>query len=294
MAEPDELFTLKNQLWVGNYANVLSESALLNHLSESLRNERDVYVYRAHLALGNVSLVLQSIPDAGTQTPIALSAVRLWATYLSGHHDDKELLDLTLREWLQDPLSGENPHLLLLAGQMYALENKLSDALSTLLRGGSLEHLLYVVHLYLQMHRLDLATKTVEDMQRIEEDSTLTQLAHAWCLTLQGGDKADEATLHFQELADRFGATPLLLNGAAAGFMALANYDEAERLLLDAVQKDPGNEDTLVNLIAVSAHLNKPTQQYIGQLQQVAPSSAWLKNYVLLDQSFLEMAAGFA
>uniref|UniRef100_A0AAV1TKI9 Coatomer subunit epsilon n=1 Tax=Peronospora matthiolae TaxID=2874970 RepID=A0AAV1TKI9_9STRA len=293
MAEPDELFTLKNQLWVGNYANVLSEGTLLNHLSQSLRNERDVYVYRAHLALGNVSLVLQSIPDPGSETPIGLNAVKLWAMYLSGHQD-KEMLDLTLKTWLEDPRSGENPHLLLLAGQIYALENKLSDALSTLLRGGSLEHLLYVVHLYLQMHRLDLATKTVEEMQRIEEDSTLTQLAQAWCLTLQGGDKADEATLHFQELADRFGSTSLLLNGAATAFMALSNYVEAERLLLEAVAKEPGNEDTLINLIAVSAHLNKSTQQYIVQLQQVAPASAWLKNYVLLDESFSEMAAVFA
>ncbi|KAE9342157.1 hypothetical protein PF008_g10291 [Phytophthora fragariae] len=292
MAEPDELFTLKNQLWVGNYQNALSEGTMLNHLGESLCHERDVYVYRAQLALGNFPLVLQSIPDAGN-TPIALSAVKLWATYLSGQ-GDREMIDLTLKEWLADPTSGENAHLLLVAGQIYAREGKLSDALSALTRGGSLEHMLYIVHLYLQMDRLDLANKTVQDMKRIEEDSTLTQLAQAWCLTLQSGDKPDEATLHFQELADRFGSTPLLLNGAAAAFMALKNHVEAERLLLEAIQKDPGNEDTLINLIAVSAHLNKPTHQYIMQLQQVAPSSSWLENYVMLDRGFSEMAATFA
>ncbi|CAI5743788.1 unnamed protein product [Peronospora destructor] len=292
MAEPDELFTLKNQLWVGNYQNVLSEGATLNHFGEALTNERDVYVYRAHLALGNFSLVLQSIPDTGN-TPIALSAVKLWATYLSGQ-GDKEMIDLTLKEWLIDPMSAENAHLLLIAGQIYTRNGKLSDALSALTRGGSLEHMLYIVHLYLKMDRLDLAKKTAHEMKHIEEDSTLTQLAQAWCLTLKGGDKADEATLHFQELADRFGSTPLLLNGAAAAFMALKNYVEAERLLLESLQKDPGNEDTLINLIAVNAHLNKPTQQYIVQLQQVAPSSSWLDNYVLLDQGFSEMAATFA
>ncbi|CAH0473877.1 unnamed protein product [Peronospora belbahrii] len=292
MTEPDDLFTLKNQLWVGNYPNVLSEGLTLNHLSEALRNERDVYVYRAHLALGHVSLVLQSISDTGN-TSIALSAIKLWATFLSGQ-SDKEMIDLTLKEWLADPVSGENAHLLLVAGQIYTRNGKLSDALSAFTRGGSLEHMLYIVHLYLQMDRLDLAQKTAQEMKRIEEDSTLTQLAHAWCLTLQGGDKADEATLHFQELADRFGSTPLLLNGAAVAFMALQNYGEAERLLLEAIQKDPGNEDTLINLIAVNAHLNKPTQQYIMQLQQVAPSSSWLDNYVLLDQGFSEMAATFA
>ncbi|CAI5728852.1 hypothetical protein KXD40_008482 [Peronospora effusa] len=292
MAEPDELFTLKNQLWVGNYQNVLSEGATLNHINEALKNERDVYVYRAHLALGNFSLVLQSIPDTGN-TPIALSAVKLWATYLSGQ-GDKEMIDLTLKEWLTDPMSAENGHLLLIAGQIYTRNGKLSDALSALTRGGSLEHMLYIVHLYLQMDRLDLAQKTAHEMKHIEEDSTLTQLAQAWCLTLNGGDKADEATLHFQELADKFGSTPLLLNGAAVAFMALKNYVEAERLLLESLQKDPGNEDTLINLIVVNTHLNKSTQQYIVQLQQVAPSSSWLDNYVMLDKGFSEMAATFA
>lgn len=292
MAEPDELFTLKNQLWVGNYQNAISEGGMLSHLRESLRHERDVYVYRAHLALGNFPLVLQSIPDAGG-VPIALSAVKLWASYLA-QQVDREMVELTLKEWLADPTSGENPHLLLVAGQIFAREGKLSDALSALTRGGSLEHMLYIVHLYLQMDRLDLAQKQVQEMRRIEEDSTLTQLAQAWCLALRGGDKADEAALHFQELADRFGATPLLLNGSAVAFMALKNFVEAERLLLEAVQKDPANEDTLINLIAVSAHLGKPSQQYIVQLQQVAPASKWLENYVLLDQGFSQTAATFA
>ncbi|GMF64826.1 unnamed protein product [Phytophthora lilii] len=288
--EPDDLFTLKNQLWVGNYQNALSEGAMLTHLGEAQRRERDVYVLRAQLALGQAAQVLQQVPE---DAPAALSAVRLWATYVSGA-GERELLLLTLREWLADAASGQDATLLLVAGLIYAQEGKLSDALSALTRGGGLEHLLHVTRLYLQMERPDLAQKTVADMRRLEEDSTLTQLAHAWTLTAQGGDKADEATLHFQELADRFGATPLLLNGAAAAFMALRNFAEAERLLLEALAKDPQSEDTLVNLIAASAHLNKPTHQYIAQLQQVAPSSAWLENYVLLDRGFSDMAATFA
>lgn len=292
MAEPDELFTLKNQLWIGNYQNAISEGGMLNHLRESLRNERDVYVYRAYLGLGNYELVLQSIPDGGN-TPIALSAVKLLATYLSGR-GDKEMIELTVKEWLADPASAENPHLLLIAGMIFAREGKLSDALSAFTKGGSLEHLLYIVHLYLQMDRIDLAQKQVQEMRKIEEDSTVTQLAQAWVMTLRGGDRADEATLHFQELADRFGATPLLLNGAAAAYMAMKNFVEAERLLLEALQKDQANEETLTNLIASSIHLNKPYHQYIAQLQQVAPANAWLANYARLDQDFSLTAANFS
>uniref|UniRef100_K3WBX5 Coatomer subunit epsilon n=1 Tax=Globisporangium ultimum (strain ATCC 200006 / CBS 805.95 / DAOM BR144) TaxID=431595 RepID=K3WBX5_GLOUD len=292
MAEPDDLFTLKNQLWVGNFQNAISEGTMLNHVRDALRHDRDAYVFRAHLGLGNYQHVLQSIPDASS-TPITLSAVKLLATYLSGQGDN-EMVELTLKEWLADPVSGENPHLLLVAGMIFSRSGKYSDALSALTKGGSLEHMLYIVHLYLQMDRVDLAQKQTQEMRKIEEDSTLTQLAQAWCLTLRGGEKADEATLHFQELADRFGATPLLLNGAAVAFMALKNYIEAERLLAEALQKDVANEDTLINLVTVSTHLNKPYQQYLAQLEQVAPQNAWLANYIRLDQEFALTAANFA
>ncbi|TDH70087.1 hypothetical protein CCR75_000836 [Bremia lactucae] len=291
MAEPDELFMLKNQLWVGNYQNVISEGSMLNHMNQTLRNERDVYVYRAHVALGNTSFVLQSIPDTGN-VPIALSAVKLWATYLSGQIDP-EMMALTLKEWLADPTSSDNGHLLLLAGQIFAREGKFSDALTAWTRGNSLEHMLYMVHLYLEINRADFARTTVATMKSLEEDSTLTQLAQAWCLTLQGRDKADEATLHFQELADRFGSTSLLLNGTAVAFMAMENYVEAERLLLDALAKEPSKEDTLVNLIAVSAHLQKPLEAYLCQLQQVAPLNVWLQKYELLEHEFARMASTF-
>ncbi|KAJ0399564.1 hypothetical protein ATCC90586_009761 [Pythium insidiosum] len=291
MAEPDELFTLKNQLWVGNYQNALSEGNMLQHVRDALRHERDVYLLRAQLGLGQHAQVLQSIPDGGN-TPIALSAVKLLATYL--HHGDREMIELTLKEWLADPRSAENPHLLLVAGMIFSREGKLSDALSVLTKGNTLEHMLYIVQLYLQMDRADLAAKQVQEMRRIEEDSTLTQLAQAWVLTLKGGDKADEATLHFQELMDRFGATPLLLNGAAAAFMAMRNYVEAERLLLEALQKDQRNEDTLVNLVAVSAHLHKPYEQYAVQLQQVAPANAWLAHFIKIDHEFAATAASFS
>lgn len=292
MAEPDDLFTLKNQLWVGNYQNAIAEGGMLSHLRDSLRSERDFYVFRAHLGLGNFAHVLSSIPEGGA-TPIALSAVKLLAAVLSGS-GDAEMVELTLKEWLADPVSGENAQLLLVAGMVFARAGKFSDALSALTKGGSLEHMLYIVHVYLQMDRSDLAQKQVQEMRKIEEDSTLTQLAQAWCLTLRGGDKADEATLHFQELADRFGSTPMLLNGAAVAFMALKNFVEAERLLAEALQKDVANEDTLVNLVAVSAHLNKPYQQYLAQLEQVAPTNPWLANFIRLDQEFSQTAANFA
>nr|CCA19717.1 coatomer subunit epsilon putative [Albugo laibachii Nc14] len=291
MAEPDELFTLKNQFWVGNYRNAISEASMLTHLDGAMKIERDVYVYRAYLGLSEYDHVLESISD-NPNTPIALSAVKLLAMYCTG--GDKEIVILTLKEWLSEGNSSENPYLLLIAGIIYMQEGKLSDALSALHRGNSLEHMLCVFQLYARVNRLDLALKTVQDMKQIEEDSTCTQLAQAWYWVLKGGESADEAALLFQELTDRFGKTCLLLNGGAVAFMALRNYVEAERLLLEAYSKESHNQDTLTNLIVVSTHLKKSHTQYIGELQKVAPINAWLSNLSRMEQEYLTAASSFA
>ncbi|OQR93950.1 coatomer subunit epsilon [Thraustotheca clavata] len=286
MSEPDELFTLKNQLWVGNYRSAIQEGTLLNHIPEAQKAERDAYVLRAQLGLRNYSGVLAAIPDDASS---ALNAIKLYATYLNG--GDAEIALLTLREWLSN---NENGQLLLIAGLIFMQEHKFSDALSALMRGRTLEHSMYVVLLYLKMDRIDLAEKHVQDMKRIDEDATCTQLAKAWTMVAKGGAACDEAALHFQELGDRFGASPLLLNGAAAAYMGLLNFTEAERLLHEALAKDPTYEDTFVNLIAVSQHLKKDITQYIAQLQQLNPKNEWLEGYKRLDSAFSRMAESYS
>ncbi|RHY45804.1 hypothetical protein DYB30_008984 [Aphanomyces astaci] len=291
MSEPDDLFTLKNQFWVGNYRNAIQEATVLNHVSEATKLDRDIYVHRSHLGLRNYAAVLSAIPD--DVASISLNAIKLYATYLNG--GDAEITLLTVREWLGSQHS-ENPHLLLVAGLIFMREHKFSDALSAFLKGKTLEHSMYAVLIYLKMDRVDLAEKQVGDMKRIDEDATTTQLALAWTLVARGGNACDEAALHFQELGDRFGASAWLLNGSAAAFMGLANFAEADRLLLEAVSKDPTFEDTYVNLIATAQHLKKgqeTIQQYLAQLQQVAPTNAWLESYLRLESGFNRLAATY-
>ncbi|KAF0695823.1 Aste57867_13343 [Aphanomyces stellatus] len=292
MSEPDELFTLKNQFWVGNYRNAIQEATVLNHVSDATKLDRDIYVFRSQLGLRNYAAVLSAIPDGAPS--ISLSAIKLYATYLNG--GDAEITLLTVREWLSSN-NSENPHLLLVAGLIFMQEHKLSDALSAFLKGKSLEHSMYAALIYLKMDRIDLAEKQVNDMKRIDEDATCTQLALSWTLVAKGGNACDEAALHFQELGDRFGASAFLLNGSAAAFIGLLNFVEAERLLIEALQKDPAFEDTYVNLIAVSQHLKKDQgtiQQYVAQLQQVAPTNAWLEAYLRLDAGFNRLASTYA
>lgn len=74
-------------------------------------------------------------------------------------------------------------------------------------------------------------------MQQKDDESPLTQLTGAHVHLALGGDKVPEAQFTFQELISRHGSSVMLLNGLAATHMAQCHYAEAERVLLDALEK---------------------------------------------------------
>ena len=62
-SEPDELFTLRTLYWLGSYQAAINEATALSKLPASLVGEKDEFVYRSFLSMGQFSVVLHEIKD---------------------------------------------------------------------------------------------------------------------------------------------------------------------------------------------------------------------------------------
>lgn len=74
-------------------------------------------------------------------------------------------------------------------------------------------------------------------MQKIEDDATITQLCTSWVYTAAGGEKTVEAHAILSDLIEKYGATTLLLNALIVCSLHLKKYNEAEKLLSQALEK---------------------------------------------------------
>ncbi|KAJ8598664.1 hypothetical protein CTAYLR_003075 [Chrysophaeum taylorii] len=270
MADPDELYTLRNRFWLGNFQLAIAEGNNLTRVSDELRVERDEFVYRSYVGLGQYNLVLNEVKD---DAPPSLLAVRLMARYLSAPDDERDDVLETLSEWMRDGKTSANPTVQLAAAIIYEKENKMDQAFTAIRHQSTMEQIALWAQFCIRIYRVDLAAEKLKQLQEMDEDHSLTQLCSAWVHISQGGDKLKEAAYTYEELIDKFEPTIALLNGLAAARMHMHEWEDAEKHLLSALQKGD-NPDTLVNLIATYCHLEKEQQvidRYIHQLETNFP-----------------------
>ncbi|KAK8960653.1 Coatomer subunit epsilon-1 [Platanthera guangdongensis] len=284
---PDLLFGLRNSFYLGAFQAAINNSDVPN-LSTDDAIERDSLVYRSYIALGSNQLVIDEI---NSSAPTALQAVKLLALYLSG---DKGSAISSLREWLSDAAIGHNPILRLVAGIIYMHEQDYNEALKHTNTGGTMELLALNVQIYILMHRSDYAEKQLKAMQQIDEDHTLTQLANAWLNLAVGGSKIQEAYLIFQDFSEKYQMTGMILNGKALCCMHMGRFDEAEALLLEALNKDAKDAETLANLIVCSLHVGKSASRYLSQLKLAHPDHILVKRISSAEDSFDRAVQDFA
>ncbi|XP_073003027.1 coatomer subunit epsilon-1-like [Typha latifolia] len=279
MASPDLLFGVRNSFYLGAYQATIANSNISN-LSPEEELERDALLYRAYIALGSHKLVIEEVRESA---PTALQAVKLLALYVAGK---KEAAISSLKEWLSDSAIGNNPVLRLIAGIIYMHEQDYSEALKHTNSGGTMELHALNVQIYIKMHRSDYAEKQLKIMQQVDEDHTLTQLANAWLNLAVGGSKIQEAYLIFQDLSEKYQLTGVILNGKAVCCMHMGRFDEAESLLLEALNKDAKDAEALANLIVCSLHLGKSSSRYFSQLKLSNPDHELVKRSSAAEDSF--------
>ena len=80
-AEPDELYTLRNFFWSGNFQQAINEANGLKKLQPHLVIEKDEFLYRSYLALGQHQLITSEIKNIPS-TPIGKSFIFIVYIYV--------------------------------------------------------------------------------------------------------------------------------------------------------------------------------------------------------------------
>lgn len=286
----DALFTVKNNFYIGAFDTAISEAADLDGLTEAEAAERDAFVARSQIALGQHDAVINAIPDGA---PMGQLAVKLLAQYAGGRITP-DAATAMLSEWLADPACNRNSTVRLVAGLVFAQEGNEVEALKALNGGGdlTLEMMALCVQVYLQMHRVDKAEQQAKAMNAVDDDATVTQLATAWVGVQLGGAKVQEAAYIYQELGDKYSWTPKLHAGLAVCHMRMGEWEDAERDLLDGLAKGPNDPDVLSNLVVAGLHLGKPTAKFVAALRAAAPGHPAARRYAAGEELFARAAAG--
>jgi coatomer subunit epsilon len=283
--DPDELYTLRNLFWLGLYQQAINEGNSLSRITQALNTEKTELIMRSYVALGQHDMVQAEVTD---DSAISLKAIKALSTYMTGQRE------AALSQVIAWCAESTDPTLEVVASVMHTHEGNLKEAMKAISKGQTMEQNLAMVSLLLRMDRPDLAQKKQKEMRAVDEDNPLTQLACAWIYMRAGESKVQEACNIYEDLIDKFGGSPLLLNGAASTKMHMGEYEEAESLLLEALTKISGDSDSLANLVVVSQQLRRPEEvinRYLSQLKTSSPDHMLLKSLAVFEGAFDRMAA---
>lgn len=291
--EVDELFEVKNSFYIGNYQHCINEAQKLQPSTPELRLERDVFLNRALIGQRKYGVVQSEIKASA---PPPLQALKLLARYFQSTSGRSAVVN-ELESQLSGSVDLTNTALLVVAATIYSHEDNHEAALRVLNQSDALECRALMVQTYILMERVDAARKELKTLQEKDDDATLTQMSQAWIHIASGGEKLQDAYYIFQELIDKNSSTAVLLNGQAACFLGQGKYEEAEGALQEALDKDPNNPDTLINLMVLAHHTAKPQEvasRYLAQLRDEHKSHKFVEGIVAKEEEFNRLVKQYA
>jgi len=258
MAEPDDLYTLRAQFWMGHYNLCLDEAKAIARrpMSPNLKLEREEFLQRAAMALGQFDKVVSAASAPGASASIKALGCR--ATYETSSDDEgakQQAID-ELKTLLAD--NEDSPSVQLTASHVFLQAGMTREALQCVHLGSTLEHISVCLQIYLKMDRLDLAAEQLSLLKQADEDSVLAQLGSVYLAIATGSSTAADAVHHLSSLSEQYGPSPLLLNLSATSHMVCGNFEKAEEALDECRSEFTGEDvDTLVNTVVCYQHMGK-------------------------------------
>ena len=298
--DPDELWSMRNNFYVGCYQGCLEEGEMARLDDKpALVAQRDAFAARSKLALGDFRAVYGLV---GAQpATLELKAVREAAVVLDPATPAEAVSAALARiKSMVDQDASGNETLRVMAGTAFAHVGDVNESLRALRAGpgsSSLEALHMQAMTYVRMDRPDAAKRVLEMMQQKDEDSTLTQLASAWVALASastGGETSvREARYVFEELIGKWQPTPLLVGGLAAALMHQGNAAEALKQLDEVAKQYPDDASVAFDRIVASELVGKPVDEAVESLRRVAPKHPYFQDLAKVSAVFDQSAKGF-
>jgi len=267
MTEPDELYTLRAQYWLGHYTLAVDEAkaSARRPMSAALKGEREEFLYRAQIALGETDKVIAAAGSAGSDRP-ALQAIGLAAQYHSASPDAKGPIAEEMKKFIGTP--GQ-----LIAAQILLDSGNTKDALHCVHLGQSMEQLALALQIYIKIDRNDLAQESLRQLKQMDEDAVLTQLGQVYVSLAAGSSSAGDAIHTLNSLMEQYGPSPMLLNLMACAKISQGDYAGAEKRLMECITEFPDLmiTDTLVNMIVCTQQQGKPTTKWVTEMKTRYP-----------------------
>lgn len=287
--DPDELYTLRAQFWLGHYKLCLEEgrSTARRPMTPQLKAEREEILLRAYLALGDYDRVLKDTSDSSP----SIQALQLFASYeLAKRSNDTDKTESIITELKNLLASSTVDHmsssLQLYAAHLFLRHDLTRDALQCVHLGTTMEHLAVSLQIYLQMDRLDLAKAQLDLLTQADEDAILTQLGSVYYKLALGKTGADDALHSLSMLSEQYGPSVMLLNITAVAHLTQSNFTEAEQCLTEAKSEGSCDADTYVNLIACYAQQGKDTASLVAEFLQAYPSHPFSESLQRVEGAF--------
>lgn len=188
---------------------------------------------------------------------------------------------------LQSMLGDASPSVQLTAAHVFLQAGMKKEALQCVHEGTTLEQISLCVQIYILIDRIDLASKSLAQMRRQDEDSMLTQLSGVHVALATGSSVAADAVHTLTQLSEQYGPSPLLLNLMACAYLQSGKYSEADAKLEQArVEFQATDVDTLVNSIVALQYQNKASAELVGQLKMQYPNHFLAKGLETVQGAF--------